>query len=112
MPGLLPIVLIGSHLLLVADRVPELNIEPSCRAAGAATVQGRDENACKRDEQTARGTLEQNWGQFTQLQRAECVRLSSLGGSPSYVELLTCLEMAKQASALPPESTLSGPARR
>jgi hypothetical protein len=29
------------------------------------------------------------------------VRFSSLGSSPSYVELLTCLEMAKQAKELP-----------
>ena len=27
--------------------------------------------------------------------------LSSLGGSPSYVELLTCLEIAKQTNEIP-----------
>jgi hypothetical protein len=34
------------------------------------------------------------------------VRFSSLGGSPSYVELLTCLEMAKQAKELPEASKM------
>jgi hypothetical protein len=102
MPGLLPIILAGSYIVLAADRVPELNIEPSCRAAAnAAVAVNRNEDSCKRDEQDARGTLEQEWGQFTQAQRTQCVNLSSLGGSPSYVELLTCLELSKQAKALP-----------
>jgi hypothetical protein len=32
------------------------------------------------------------------------VSLSTLGGSPSYVELLTCLEMAKAVAKLPAAS--------
>jgi hypothetical protein len=39
------------------------------------------------------------------------VSLSGLGGSPSYVELLTCLEMAKAAANLPAEP-LNGPVKR
>lgn len=99
MPALLPILLAGSHLWLAADRVPILNIEPSCRAATAAAITGgRNEDACKKDEQAARDKLEQEWSQFTPAQQAHCVRLSTLGGSPSYVELLTCLEMDKAAN--------------
>jgi hypothetical protein len=112
MPALLPMLLTGSYLLLAADRVPDLNIEPSCHAAAtAATVLNRNEDTCKRDEHDARGKLDQEWGQFTPTQRQRCVSLSSLGGSPSYVELLTCLEMAKAAANLPAEP-LSGPAKR
>lgn len=99
MPGLLPILVAGTQLLLVA--------EPSCRAAAGTTVPGRDENACKRDEQDARGKLVKQWDEFSADQRSHCVRLSGLGGSPSYVELLTCLELAKQSAALPPESKLT-----
>jgi hypothetical protein len=61
----------------------------------------RDTAACERDENTARDTLEKEWSQFSPAQRAECARLSSLGGSPSYVELLTCLEIAKGANEIP-----------
>jgi hypothetical protein len=32
--------------------------------------------------------------------------MSTLGGSPSYVELLTCLEIAKAASQLPPSDRM------
>ena len=103
--------LLGSQLAagpraLAADRVPDFNVEPSCRGAGNATIKGRDETACKRDEQDARTKLDQEWGQFDADQHSHCVRLSSLGGSPSYVELLTCLELAKQSASLPPESKL------
>jgi hypothetical protein len=112
MPALLPILLTGSYLVLAADRVPDLNIEPSCHAAAtAATVLNRNEDTCKRDENDARGKLDQEWGQFTPMQRGRCVALSTLGGSPSYVELLTCLELAKAAAKLPPEP-LEGPAKR
>jgi hypothetical protein len=50
------------------------------------------------------------WGggvwEHAHAQRTGCVRFSSLGGSPSYVELLTCLEMAKQAKELPEASKM------
>jgi hypothetical protein len=104
--------LTGSFLVLAADQVPNLNIEPSCHAAATtATVLNRNEATCKRDEQDARGKLDQEWGQFTPTQRERCVSLSTLGGSPSYVELLTCLELAKAAANLPAEP-LNGSGKR
>ena len=98
MPLLLTVLLTASHVVLAADRVPDLDIAPSCRAAAAAVIANRNEAACQRDENEARGKLEQEWGQFTPAQHTHCVTLSTLGGSPSYVELLTCLEMAKAAA--------------
>lgn len=87
-----------------ADGVPNFDIGPSCRAAATAAVTAsRDENACKADERVALDKLKQDWGQYNDAQRGHCVRLSSLGGTPSYVELLTCLELAKAAAELPDE---------
>lgn len=109
MPALLPMLLVTSQIVLAADAPPKLDYTPSCRAAvTTAAVQSRGESACKQDEETARGKLEQDWGQFSAEQRTHCVQLSSLGGSPSYVELLTCLEMAKDARALPDEMPVNG----
>ena len=98
--------LFGSQIILAADPVPKFNIGPVCRSAVAATATAtatttRDAAACERDENSARATIEQGWSQFSAEQRSHCVRLSSLGGSPSYVELLTCLEMAKGAEKIP-----------
>ncbi len=113
MPALLPLVLLGSQLVLVADRVPELNIEPSCQAAAAsAAMPGRDTKSCLQDEHTARATLEKEWGEFSAGEHARCLELSHTGGSPSYVELLTCLEMAQAARQLPAADKLEGPSGR
>jgi hypothetical protein len=101
MPALLPIMLTVSHVALAADRVPALNIGPGCEASVAAAVTpGRDAGACKRDEFTARDKLKQEWPRFTAEEKSSCVAQTNLGGLPSYVELLTCLEMAKEASKL------------
>jgi hypothetical protein len=108
MPGLLPIILAGSYIVLAAERMPELDIGPSCRAAATIGVKGRDEEVCKRVEQEARNKLDQDWGKFNATQRAHCLALTTAGGPASYVELLTCLELAKAASELPAESRING----
>ena len=102
-PALLPILLLSSQIALAAaDPVPKFDTGPSCRSTGAAAVMAtRDTAACERDENNARATLEKEWSQFTPSDQARCVRLVTLGGGPSYVELLTCLELAKQVKEIP-----------
>lgn len=106
MPALLsalqPIVFAGSLMLASA----------LASAAAAAVATSRDENACKTDERVALDKLKQDWGQYNDTQRGHCVRLSSLGGAPSYVELLTCLELAKAANELPDEGLNRGMIKR
>ena len=58
-----------------------------------------------KDKLSARQKLAEEWSQFTPAQRAHCVQLSHTGGSPSYVELLTCVEMSKAAADLPSATT-------
>lgn len=97
-----------------AEAVPHLNVEPSCRAITAqnapqnhgdlhALSHGlrQDVASCRNEEAQARSKLDQVWRTFSARQRGHCVRLMSYGGLPSYVELLTCLEMGKQAAATP-----------
>ena len=101
-PALLSVILLSSQIVLAADPVPKFDTGRSCHSAGAAAgMAGRDTAACERDENNARAALEKEWSQFTLSDKAHCVRLGTLGGSPSYVELLTCLEMAKQVKELP-----------
>jgi hypothetical protein len=97
MPALMPIMLTVSHVVLASNRMPELKFEPGCRAAVVAAVTpNRDANACERDELAARDKLKKDWASYTSGQQTRCVSLSKLGGFPSYVELLTCLETAKE----------------
>ncbi|HME28622.1 MAG TPA: hypothetical protein VKE53_01995 [Pseudolabrys sp.] len=113
MPALLPILFTASHVVLAADSVPKFDVERTCRpAAAAATLPGRDSSACQRDEQTARSRLESDWSQYTTAQRRHCTGFAALDRAPSYVELLTCLEMAKQVKELPEESKMGTVGRR
>jgi hypothetical protein len=105
MPALLPIILTASQLVLVADTIPKFDVERTCRpTAGAAILPGRDAPACQRDEKDARSKLEQDWAKYSATQRSNCTNFAALDRAPSYVELLTCLEIAKQAKELPAES--------
>jgi len=109
MPALLPAFVAASHLVLAAQDVPRLNIEPSCQAATeSAATENRTVDACLRDEQAARNDLEKQWESYTEAEQARCLRLSNQGGAPSYVELLTCLQLAKASQQLPSEDRLNG----
>ena len=107
MPPLLAIVLTASQIVLAADSVPTFDVERTCRpAAAAGGLPGRDPTACQRDEQDARSKLKNNWSQYSGEDRSRCAGFVTVGGAPSYVELLTCLDMAKQARELREKSKL------
>jgi len=95
MPALLAMILTASQIALALDSVPKFDVERTCEPVAAASgLPGRDAPACQRDEQDARSTLQQDWTQYSSIQRSRCTGLVATGGPPSYVELLTCLEMA------------------
>ena len=95
-------------IVTVADEVPAFDTAPGCRAA-IALMPGSLE-ACMKDEQAARVQLAAQWEKFVAPDRATCTQNETTGGSPSYVELLTCLQMARDARALPANKT-EGPGR-
>jgi hypothetical protein len=109
-----PLILaLAGHLVVTAtEKVPALNLEPSCRGASQAAMPGRDGSlptpaemraACLAKERAAREQLMRQWKDFAADHRASCIRSTSAGGVPSYIELLTCLEIADQARKLPDE---------
>jgi hypothetical protein len=106
---LLPIsiVALGTQLVMtVADGVPKYDIARGCRLDN---TQAFDLNAglnetqkkCVSDERGAMAQLETQWSQFRDTDRAVCTSDSNVGGTPSYVGLLTCLQMAKDARQQP-----------
>ena len=104
----IPALLVGAHLTIaVADPVPTFNVDPSCRAAASGSIGiKQDMSACLEDEKSAREQLVKEWSGFTAQDQGLCTRLSKTGGSPTYTELLVCLEMARDARKLPKEKTL------
>jgi len=105
MPAILPVILTASHVAMAADAIPKFNVERTCRpAAAAGLLPGRNMSSCQKDENDARTRLEQEWAHYSAIQRRQCAGFVSLDRAPSYVELLTCLEMAKPAQDLPEDS--------
>src|SRR3954466_3957272 len=49
-------------------------------------------------QRRARSQVEQQWGQFSAAAKSRCTQVSTLGVAPSYVELLTCLENARDTN--------------
>ena len=99
---MLAIILTASQIALAADSVPKFDVERTCRpVATMGGLPGRDAPACRRDEQDARNKLKDGWSQYSREDRSRCAGFVGVGGPPSYVELLTCLEMAKHAEELP-----------
>ena len=77
---------------------PVLQVVSSCEAAGrGAVVLGRNKEACLADETAAQDTLKQNWAKYAANDKTQCVGMTKTGGPASYVELLSCLEIMRDA---------------
>lgn len=88
---------------------PTLQVGPSCEAAGrGAVVLGRNKEACLGDETTAQDTLKQNWSKYSGTDKTTCIGMASTGGSASYVELLSCLEILRDAKSIEAADPLAG----
>jgi hypothetical protein len=48
--------------------------------------------SCARDEKQALAQLQKQWSKFPAQKRAGCVSQNTIGGTPSYVGLQTCLQ--------------------
>ncbi len=95
---ILPALLVAAPLAQ-ADQVPVLDVQKSCRQAqdyGVSDAQRTFRN-CMLDEKEAKQQLVQKWSQFKLSDRRSCIPDAP---APSYVEMLTCLEM-NQKTLLP-----------
>jgi hypothetical protein len=53
-----------------------------------------------KDERQARDQAAKNWTSYSPAIRVRCTAEATTAGSPSYVDLFECMEMAKWASQL------------
>jgi hypothetical protein len=103
-------IIFAPYLLLVTAHVhpaaePRLNVESSCRAAAnLGEADGRSFRACLQDELEAKNELAKNWAVYRAETRSRCGAQVMIGGDPSYVELLECLEMDRLVRGLPRET--------
>lgn len=92
------------------DGPPNLKLGQSCEAAarGAITA-GRDKEACMADERAAQDQIIKAWSQYASVDKNDCVGMNRTGGPPSYVELLTCLEVMRDAKVIRKDMVLAEP---
>ena len=95
-------------LVAAADQVPTFDVQPSCRAATTRENPGSAVDVCVQKEHSARDELAKIWSQFVAADKSVCVPLATAGGRPTYVELLTCLEMRRDARVLRQKEKDSG----
>jgi hypothetical protein len=96
MPISISMVVVGSLVVAVADRLPAFDVSRSCKLDVAATTGLSVDQSlknCVNDENRARQQLVSQWSKFSASSRSQCLPLESIGGTPSYVSLLTCLQM-------------------
>ena len=88
-----------SLMIQVADTVPRYDVRATCRKAVALASGsvGRSVENCMAGEETARKDLEKDWAKAPAAERTQCIGTVNVGGAPSYVELLTCLEMMRDS---------------
>ena len=99
MPISFPMIVMSSQLVVaVADGVPNFDISRSCKLDVAATTGltvDQSMKSCVSDEEKAKQQLADQWSKFPASGRASCTSQESIGGTPSYVSLLTCLQMGQ-----------------
>ena len=87
-------------IILVADRVPSFDVASHCRSVASQATPVGDPLACLREEQEARAQLVAQWTQFPAADQSYCRELTTRGGEPTFTELLTCLELRREARRL------------
>ena len=108
--ALLSMLLGGQLVIHVADTVPDYKVEESCKGSAAASnAEGISESqtlqSCMNDENQAKQQLMPIWTTYSPALRTQCEGEATSGGLPSYVDLLVCLQIAKDTSATPDSVT-------
>jgi hypothetical protein len=91
----LPIaILVTLSPIVVSDSVPQYDIVKECRFEGGSTAIF---DHCSQDEAAALSELKTKWAEFDSADQKTCVAAATIDGFASYVDLLICLELARDA---------------
>src|SRR5258705_11293654 len=107
MKSLIALLFLASAGIASAQQgVPTIDITPTCKAAAAGSNGfTQDYDSCRNSENAARDILVKQWSTFLAADRGSCYRLTTTGTPGTYTELLTCLEMKRDARKLPADNT-------
>lgn len=94
----------------MAEGPPEFDVRQTCRSSGGSSLglsEKDSQEGCLRSERAAHDELKRRWGEFSPSAKAQCSKQAAAGGSPSYVETVTCLELA--TGTVPAQTGDGGP---
>jgi hypothetical protein len=107
MKGVAAAILLAASISARADDAPQLNVDPVCHGiaqqAGTPGEKGGPDLAfsqCVKNEQAMRQKLVGEWSTFVPAEKSNCVNEETSVSLPSYTDLVTCLEMARDARQL------------
>jgi hypothetical protein len=83
--------------IAISDTVPKFDTVRECRIEGGPSV---DVARCSRDEAAALRQLQEAWAQYDGADRKACTAEATIGSFAGYVDLLTCLEMTRDAKSV------------
>jgi hypothetical protein len=79
--------------------LPKLDVKATCRRAQPLAAGEKSAyQSCIDDEIRAQKELSHKWSRYKAAARATCTQETRIGGTPSFVELVTCLELDQQAA--------------
>jgi hypothetical protein len=89
----LPVVVMATFApVTVSDAVPRFDVAKECRFEGGSNS---EYDRCSHDENGALQELQKTWTEFVDSDRRTCIASTTIGGFASYVELLVCLQIAR-----------------
>lgn len=94
------------------DGPPKLDVEATCQSAQRVQKTLSDNvsaDSCLNSERGAERDLKKRWSEFPAAAKTQCTQQFQAGGFPSYVELLTCLELA--SGTVPSQPALDSSAK-
>jgi hypothetical protein len=80
-----------------AAQPPRFNIKATCRQAEPLSGDKSVYQSCVDEEVYARKQVVASWSSFRPRTQRSCVSETRIGGAPSYVDLLTCMQLDKGA---------------
>jgi hypothetical protein len=100
--------LVAQLTVAIADGVPHYNLAPLCHGiaqqGGMSLLPnqsaGKDYKGCISSEMAVRRQLVKQWPSFKASNKANCIGENGAGGLPNYTGLLSCLQMAQEASKM------------
>lgn len=88
---------------------PVIDVAPLCRGltGSSSLLEGLDAGSfdqCVKGQQDDRQDMIKQWSTFSAEDKRHCIAVATMGGVSSYTDLVSCLEMSRDARKLPSAS--------